>query len=62
MKRLLPLLILIFLAALALGTAYGQETGQRPVLIANAFSLFDRQEPTNYDDWTESKFGVRFEW
>jgi hypothetical protein len=31
---------------------------QRVVLIADAFNLFDRQEPTSYDNWTESTFGA----
>jgi hypothetical protein len=31
---------------------------QRLVLIADAFNLFDRQEPTDYDNWDETSFGV----
>jgi hypothetical protein len=31
---------------------------QRLVLIADAFNLLDRQEPTNYDNYTESTFGA----
>ena len=32
--------------------------GQRLVLIADAFNLFNRQEPTDYDNWDETQFGV----
>jgi hypothetical protein len=31
---------------------------QRVVLIADVFNVTNRQEPTNYDNWTESTFGA----
>jgi hypothetical protein len=31
---------------------------QRVVLLADVFNLLDRQEPTDYDNWDETSFGV----
>ena len=49
-----------FETALDLHVDYAIKFGssQRVILIADVFNVFDRQEPTDYDNWDETSFGV----